>query len=335
MQLVIVYGTIKSMCAVTHQIKEKKQVEEKLNENCDDFPTADINLQKPKKLKLILNIVLGTIMTLVAVLGGWVVGDMIINKIDAFDPTGYSAKDYMEKEENIALWKTKSIALLTPTQIFCVAEYNLKNTENYSVYTKGYDGEERGKVVAAGMAQDLFGYRYKYNGKGYFDYYSTGMKQVIKKTEFTFGEDKFYCYEGTGVEDTQWKLFPSSSGQDYRTAQEYEEMVGCSADNPIDYIVSSKTVLSESSNGKTNGLYSFTIKLDNKYSVLNYVKKMNYMSGFGYPKFTSLELRFEVDENMNFQNIYINESYKINVGLTVQATGLYKNEFHYDNIEIR
>ena len=56
---------------------------------------------------------------------------------------------------------------------------------------------------------------------------------------------------------------------------------------------------------------------------------MNYMGGFGYPKFSSIELRFEVDKNMNFQNIYINESYKV-IGMS--AVGKYKNEFHY-NIE--
>ncbi len=284
--------------------------------------------KKRKVISVAFKLLLCLLMMGCGTAGGFVVGDLIIGKFDTFDPSGYSASAYKEKDSDIAKWKAMDISKLTPTQVFVVAEAKINECENYCIYTKGYDGEEKGTVTTLGMKQDLYGYRYRKGTKGYFDYFSTGLANVAKKTEFTFGENKFYSYEGSlNGDNVTWTLNKPESGQDFRTDKEYEEMTGLKAESPIDYIVSRKTVINETNNGKVGELYSFTINLNSTTGVLNYVKKMNYMSGFGYPKFSSIELRFEVDESMNFHNIYINESYKV-IGMS--AVGKYKNEFHYD-----
>lgn len=292
-----------------------------------------VKLSKQHMVTSIIKIVLILMFGFVAIAGGLLVGKMIIGKFDTFDPSKYTAENYIENSQNVALWSSKKISELTPTQIFCVAESKILKDENHYIQTKGYDGEDKGVVVTLGLKQDLYGYRYVKDGKGYFDYFSTGMATVIKKVEYTLGEDKYYCYEGSGSGDTtSWTLKKTESGSDYYTADEYKEMAGCDAENPIDYIVSTKTVTSEQSNGKVGELYSYTLTLNTSTSVLNYVKKMNYMSGFGYPKFSSIELRFEVDENMNFQNIYISESYKV---IGMDASSKYKMEFGYGDFEVR
>lgn len=283
--------------------------------------------KKRKVLNNIFKLLLCLMMISCGTMGGVIVGDMIIGKFDTFDPSGYSPSDYKEKDSDIAKWQMQNIDTLSPVQIFVVAEANILACDNYCMYTKGYDGEEKGTVTTLGMKQDLYGYRYKKGNKGYIDYFSTGLANVAKKTEFTFGEDKYYSFEGSMNKDgVVWTLNKPESGLDYRTGQEYVELTGLKAESPIDYIVSRKTVLEEKSNGKVGDFYSFTIKLSPITSVLNYVKKMDYMSGFGYPKFSSIELRFEVDKNMNFQNIYIVENYKV-IGMS--AVGKYKNEFRY------
>lgn len=284
--------------------------------------------KKRKVISVAFKLLLCLLMVGCGTAGGFVVGDLIIGKFDTFDPSGYSASAYKEKDSDIAKWKAMDISKLTPTQVFVVAEAKINECENYCIYTKGYDGGEKGVVTTLGMKQDLYGYRYRKGEKGYFDYFSTGLANVAKKTEFTFGENKFYSYEGSlNGDNVTWTLNKPESGQEFRTDKEYEEMTGLKAESPIDYIVSRKTVQSEKNNGKVKELYSYTINLNPTLGVLNYVKKMNYMSGFGYPKFSSIELRFEVDESMNFHNIYINESYKV-IGMS--AVGKYKNEFHYD-----
>lgn len=289
--------------------------------------------KKKKIIRYAFKFVIFLIFGALAAAGGFIVGDLVIGKFDTFDPSKYSSASFKESEKNINLWKTKKINELSATQVFVVAQSKILDCEYYSVTTKGYNGESKGVVTTLGMKQDLYGYRYRDHNKGYFDYFSTGLATVVKKTEFKFSEDKFFCYEGTmndaGVD---WTLAKPESGEDFRTKDEYKTMVGCEANDPIDYIVSTKTVLEETNNGKVGEFNSYTIKLNIETAVLNYVVKMNYMSGFGYPKFTSIELRFEVDDEMNFQNIYINESYKV---IGMNANSKYKMEFSYQNIEVR
>lgn len=291
-------------------------------------------LLRRRVLVSIIKIILILMFGFIAIAGGLLVGKIIVGKFDTFDPTKYTAESYIESPQNVALWSSKNINELTPTQIFCVAESNILKCENYSIKTKGYDGEDKGVVIALGVRQDLYGYRYRNGNKGYFDYFSTSsLATVVKKTEFLFGDDKYYCYEGSmNGDNTNWEIKKTESGSDFFSSEEYKAMTGCDAENPIDYIVSTKTVTSEQTNGKEGNIYSYTLILDTKASVLNYVKKMDYMSGFGYPKFNSVELQFEVDENMNFQNIRINESYKV---IGMDANSKYKMEFEYDGFEIR
>lgn len=291
-------------------------------------------VKKKKKIicyafKFVVFLVFGAL----AAAGGFIVGDLVIGKFDTFDPSKFDASSYKESEKNTKLWKSKNIQELSATQIFVVAQSKILDCEYYSVSTKGYNGEQKGVVTTLGMKQDLYGYRYRDHNNGYFDYFSEGIATVIKKTEFKFSEDKFFSYEGAkNGTDVDWTLSKPESGEDFRTKEEYKALVGCEANDPIDYIVSTKTVVEEADNGKVGEFYSYTIKLNVETAVLNYVVKMNYMSGFGYPKFTSIELRFEVDDQMNFQNIYINESYKV---IGMNANSKYKMEFSYQNIDIR
>lgn len=303
------------------------------NEMTDESLVDTMPVKHKSLIASIIKFSVLSIFMVIAVFGGLLVGKIIVGKLDTFDPTKYSAENYIESQSNIALWSTKQIGDLTPTQIFVVAQARLSNCSYYGVYTKGYNGEDKGVVTTLGMKQDLYGYRYVVDGNGYFDYYSTGLATVVKKVEYKVGEDKFYCYEGVIKNDTTtWTLKKTEDGKDYRNGEEYKQMVGCDADNPIDYIISTKTVKEEKSNGVKDGLHSFTLKLDPSTSVLYYVKKMKYMSGFDYPKFKDIEIRFEVDDQMNLQNMYINENYLV---LGMDANSKYKMEFHYESVEVR
>lgn len=312
--------------------------EAKISANSNEEIKQETEIKKviSKKKKIViyaLRFVIFAVFGVVAVAGGFIVGDLLIGKWDTFDPTQFSAEQYIESPKNVEAWKSKDISSLTPAQIFVVAQSNILNCNYYSVKTKGYNGEGKGVVTTLGMTQDLYGYRYRNGDKGYLDYYSTGLATVVKKTEFNYSDSKYFTYNGVmNGDSTNWTLNKTDDGLDYRTKEEYKTMIGCAAEDPIDYIVSTKTVIEEVTNSKVGNLYSYTIKLNPETAVLNYVVKMNYMSGFGYPKFSSIELRFEVDENMNFYNIYINENYKV---IGMNANSKYKSEFSYENIELR
>ena len=312
-------------------------MEKEIVPNEQILPVEKIACKNEKKKKKIILYAIKYVVFLIfgalAAAGGFIIGDLVIGKFDTFDPSKFDASSYKESEKNISLWESKSIQELSATQIFVVAQSKILDCEYYSVATKGYNGESKGVVTTLGMKQDLYGYRYRDHDKGYFDYFSTGLATVIKKTEFKFSENKFFSYEGTmNGNDVNWTLSKTESGEEFRTKEEYKSLVGCEANDPIDYIVSTKTVIEETDNGKNGEFNSYTIKLNVETAVLNYVVKMNYMSGFGYPKFTSIELRFEVDDQMNFQNIYINESYKV---IGMNANSKYKMEFSYQNIDMK
>ena len=198
--------------------------------------------------------------------------------------------------------------------------------------TKGYDGEEKGIVKNSFKDQDIWGYRYRNGDVGYYNYYSTGIIPVINQTRFLYSEDTFVTYNGSLNADgsTTW----SEEGLE-RTKEEYETAMGTLAYYPIDYIVSTRTVIAQTSEEKVGSNYTYTISLSPKKSVANYVKKMKTMSGLpDYPNFNSIELKFVVDQNMNFQTIAIKETYKVNYGMTVTCTGTLRYEFSYKDIKI-
>lgn len=292
--------------------------------NINFDPNADVKIKKKRKpLKIVAACLLWTLVLVVGGAGGWIVGDMIVAKLDVYDPNAYSSSTLKDSEETILTWKSKSIENLTAGQVFAVAEYNLNNCTYFSMTTKGVDGKEKGVIANSVAPQDFWGYRYRDGDVGYFDYNSAGIMPVMKTTKFNYTGGTYTCIDGVSGEEKQM------------TPEEYLETVGCDATKPIDYIVSSKTVLTEEANEKTGNCYTYTITIDAKKSVSNYVKKMKYMSGLGdYPKFDSIEMKFVVDDNLNFLSIEVHEQYRVNYGITVGCTGDFRYEFSYENINI-
>ena len=299
-------------------------------------PNEDVKLKKKKSvLRKILACVAWVLIIVIGGAGGYVIGDIIIAKLDVYDPNAYSEDALVENETTINQWKDQNILSLSATQVFVVAEHKLDNCSYYSMTTKGYDGEEAGVISNSVAPQTLKGYRYVNGDTAYFNYFSDGIMPVVKRTEFTPGGDEYYTYNGSFEgKQVKWTLDPPE-GKDFRTKEEYIALVGCDANDAIDYVVSRKTVLTESEMTREGDFYHYTITLSPKKSVANYVKKMKYMSGLAdYPSFTSIEIDFVVDGDMNFQTIKIKESYKVNYGLTVACSGSFGYYFDYDDIEI-
>ena len=319
-----------------YKIEKKGKLKDDFEINFD--PNADVKLKKKKTLKRVISWAVICVLVVVGGYAGSIVGNILIGMFftEKYDPNAVTVSELVEDEATIKSWTNLPISAMSATQVFVVAEYNLKNCTYYSVTTQGYNGEESGSVIAnvplLGLVnQSLKGYRYRNGDVGYFDYYTSGYMPVVKKTDFTFGGDQCFTYNLKGEE---WVIEKSPvTGNDFRTAEEFKNDIGCDVENPIDYIVSTKTVLTEVSNGMVGEYYSFTITLNPATAVANYAKKMNYMAGLGFPTFSDVELRFEVDANMNFRNIYIKEHYDVPGLASTEA--MFSNEFNYENIEIK
>ena len=57
---------------------------------------------------------------------------------------------------------------------------------------------------------------------------------------------------------------------------------------------------------------------------------MSKVSGIDAPKFLSISIDFEIDNNNRFRKIMITESYKVNYGVTVTCGGTLDMVFEYD-----
>ena len=329
-----VFSDDKKQFSDENPVKIEKQKEHDLKNFEIDFdPNLDVEL--PKKgsfFKKFVAVFMWIVIVAIASVGGYVVGDFVIAKLDGYDPNSISVTDLKDSDEDIARWRMKGVASLSAAQVFVVAEANLNACTYYSMTTMGYNNEEHGIVKNSFKDQDVWGYRYRNGDTGYFNYYSTGIIPVIMQTRYNYSGGNFFTYDGTLNDDgtTTWNDEALE-----RTADEYAEAMGTLAYYPIDYIVTTKTVIAQSSDGVNGDNYSYTISLSPKKSVANYVKKMKTMSGLpDYPSFQTIEMKFTVDKNMNFQSIAIKEEYKVNYGMTVTCTGTLKYVFSYDNIKI-
>lgn len=96
-------------------------------------------------------------------------------------------------------------------------------------------------------------------------------------------------------------------------------------------IVSDKTVEQSTYIGEENGEYKFQIKLNNIYSVINYVQLMMHMSGLERPPtFSELTITFTLDSNYRFKTVYMYEKYQIYyLGLPADCTAETTYTFEY------
>lgn len=317
------------------QIKSKKENNEASKSFVLDYnPDEEKKIKKKKSItKKILSAISWVLIVAVGGAAGYVLGDVVIGKLDTYDPSAYAG--LAESEEQIELWKTKNISSLTATQVFVVAEHNLNNCTYFSMTTRGYDGEEKGIVSNSFAPQSICGYRYVNGDEAYFTYFSEGIMPVFKRTEFVPNGDTYYLFKGSKKDGAMvWEEEIGKSGTNQYSKDDYITLVGCDANRPIDYTVSTKTVTAQSEMQREGDFYRYSITLSAKKSVSNYVKKMKYMSGLGdYPVFKSVTLDFVVDANMNFQTIGIVEKYNVNYGMIVGCEGRFRCDFDYTDIQ--
>ena len=131
-----------------------------------------------------------------------------------------------------------------------------------------------------------------------------------------------------------WNTSTENTGDnDVKTLDDYKAKFGSSFNEYMTYIVSSKTVINESSveiNG--DGNYTFTLTLDKTKSVVNYVKNMKATGGLEeYPDFTSDPvIKLTIDSNYRIIEFVSKENYNAKMGVTAVSEGVLTNTFTYD-----
>ncbi|MBQ9785879.1 MAG: hypothetical protein IJW25_00230 [Clostridia bacterium] len=259
-----------------------------------------------------------------AALCGSSVGNMYLaNTITpAYD--SYS-EDALRDNVNFIAWKGKTPDQLSPTKAFIVAEQQMIAETNRWTMTK--DG-----VIKNSFANQTVG------GAGSFDgskitsiSTSSGFIDVASKTEYVIGSNEVVETDGTLGNDKTVESITWKEPKPTVTVEKYRDEWGVSPQGIVAYIVSSKTVISETEWEQVGENYKATVGLHKESSVILYVKQMKKTSGLSSsPVFKEINLTFTLDKNFNIIEISIAESYSMSIGITVGCEGELVLKFNYN-----
>ena len=283
--------------------------------------------KKPLTKKRITARVFAIILTIVAGVGtGFYCGMLYLSskipKVNygAYDETilRANAQEIIQKNSG------KSVSDMSAVDAFVIAQYNTENASQYISLANSSLSHNFGK-------QSVYSYKHKYNGNYLAkEISSSSMKSIANK--FLFDGETILVYPGSVKSSTtaEW-----SNNYQTLTKEEYKKVYGVNAFELVPYIVSEKTIADgftpEKGKKLSNGNWQFTLKLNTKSSVINYVKKIKKESNIsGYPTFSQLDIVFEINSECKFASITSIEVYSFSYsGIAVTCSGSIKTEFDY------
>ena len=224
----------------------------------------------------------------------------------------------------------------TPEQMsvvenFVLAEYYLGKAEN--VAKNGL-----GKITAMGVTQGMFAKKYKKGNDYFIEEISSGVVSVAERQLYNIENESIDIFSGSNIKDdgsAKW----SKDKKETLSYDDFKDKYGISPSDFIYYIVSSKTVKDSGKvETKANGNLVYFVELETNYSTMKYGKKINVTSGATkIPKFESIKITFEIDNNWQFQQIRYQESYQVAIpalgSMYVPTNGDITENYTYSNVE--
>lgn len=138
--------------------------------------------------------------------------------------------------------------------------------------------------------------------------YSTGLVNLATRSEYTDG-GTVLILDGKRNKDNSTVAW---SGGENLSKETYKSRYGKDPDQLWCYIVSSKTVISSSDCEIIDGVYYYTMTLDPVTSTMNYKQQIKTLSELpSYPTFSSVSIKFAVDENFRFVYFESRETYLV------------------------
>ncbi len=309
--------------------KQKKQnnevvvdnIQQDKMEQLENIEQSKKKQKKEKRVKEItkkrfwLNIVAFAVM---GCLSGIFVGNYIVETF--MTKVDYSIYDEvaLRAGDDVSAIARKSMEDRTSAEMFVLAEQILTDTLYYKV-------SGTGSVTNPVKDQKVWSENVRQDNTYTSTQISVGVKNVAFRTQYTVGSEAVVTSGSPGKNgEATWDGQSNTLSVD-----KYKEEWGCPPTGVIPYIACTRTVLTQKKE-KLNDGYKCTITLHPQASVVNYVKQMSKVSGIDAPKFLSISIDFEIDNNNRFRKIMITESYKVNYGVTVTCGGTLDMVFEYD-----
>jgi len=255
-----------------------------------------------------------TALVLVAVFCGYILGNVIVNKINGqVDYSKYSESTLRDNEETIyANYKSgkikyDSLKSSDAATAYIITSMKIKDASYVKINGKG-------SVQAAIANQNILDY-FEKTSTGYkSETLSSGFIKIADKTEYNSKSDKLTLYKGSLNADGTSATY-NNNGKTY-TSAEYKKEFGVTPGELLHHIISSKTITTATIKTTANGK-QFTMTMDPISCVINYVKLMSKTSNTSYPTFNHVIITFEIDKNFNLLRYSTDEEYVVNYGFSV------------------
>lgn len=287
--------------------------------------TVEIVPLLPGKKRIMINIIA---MALIGVITGFCVGMYLVG--NQLDPNRYNF-DVASLQDNVAEIRTESNRK-TPIELGAIKCGVLAFDTTFKAERVKIEGKGLVKAKAMGMIvnQTIDALTIRVREKVYFENISVSrFAKAINR--FYATNDDIEHYEGSLSGSTvSWNQSPVN---DIKTMDEYQAKFSCTLTDYMTYIVSSKTVVSESAvTIDENGNYVFELELDKSKAVVNYVKNMKVTGKLSeYPDFKSNpKIKITMDANYRILVFISNETYDVKMGITASSVATLTNKFSYD-----
>lgn len=287
--------------------------------------TVEIVPLLPGKKRIMINIIA---MALIGVITGFCVGMYLVG--NQLDPNRYNF-DVASLQDNVAEIRTESNSK-TPIELGATKCGVLAFDTTFKAERVKIEGEGLVKAKAMGVTvnQTIDALTIRVRDRIYFENISVSrFAKAINR--FYATNDDIEHYEGSLSGSTvSWNQSPVN---DIKTMDEYQAKFSCTLTDYMTYIVSSKTVVSESAvTIDEDGNYVFELELDKSKAVVNYVKNMKVTGGLSeYPDFTSNpKIKITMDANYRILVFTSKETYNAKMGITASSVATLTNTFSYD-----
>lgn len=204
---------------------------------------------------------------------------------------------------------------------YVTAEYMLKADSNKLLdYTMHGSGYVSAKVMGIVQKQLVTKYMYKQGNEFMIEGITDGLIPAAEKTIYNLSDKTLKSYQTkavTTVDSVSSANYAKEPTKVYDTKVQdnydaFRKEYGITPYDVFPYLVSSKTVDSESKATKVDNGWQYTIVLNNLTGVMNYVYYMMHISGLNRePTFYELKLTFVVDDNYRLQRLNVYEKYQI------------------------
>lgn len=267
-------------------------------------------------------------MALIGVITGFCVGMYLVG--NQLDPNRYNF-DVASLQDNVAEIRTESNRK-TPIELGAIKCGVLAFDTTFKAERVKIEGKGLVKAKAMGMIvnQTIDALTIRVRDRIYFENISVSRFAKAINRFYAINDDIEH-YEGSLSGSTvSWKQSPVN---DIKTMDEYQAKFSCTLTDYMTYIVSSKTVVSESTvTIDENGNYVFELELDKSKAVVNYVKNMKVTGKLSeYPDFTSNpKIKITMDANYRILVFTSNETYDVKMGITASSVATLTNIFSYD-----